>query len=77
MSDIEELILGAEFGDKFITSGGECALFLRLCENNEYDFAEFYIRNWGIVKVFRESGKFAGTSADVNSVHDIVDLWKV
>lgn len=77
MSDVEELILEAEFGDKFITSGGKCALFLRLCENNEYNFAEFYIQHYGIVKVFRESGKFVGSSCGADFVHDIVDLWKV
>ena len=59
----------AKFGDRFITRQGKVALFLRLKENAEYQFADLYIEDWGIVQVFREDGRECHGDYE----HDIVD----
>lgn len=52
-----ELFEKAKFGDRFVTRGGQEALFLRLTENSEYQFADFYVKDWGLQRVNRENGK--------------------
>ena len=53
----QELFEKAKFGDRFVTRGGQEALFLRLTENSEYQFADFYVKDWGQIRVNRENGK--------------------
>ena len=53
----KELFEKAKFGDRFVTRGGQEALFLRLTENEEWQFADFYVKDWGLLKVIRENGK--------------------
>ena len=55
---IKELFENAQFGDRFITRGGQEALFLRLTENSEWQFANFYVKDWGQIRVNRENGKW-------------------
>lgn len=52
-----ELFEKAKFGDRFVTRGGQEALFLRLTENSEWQFADFYVKDWGQIRVNRENGK--------------------
>lgn len=47
----------AKFGDRFVTRSGQEALFLRLSENSEWKFADFYVKDWGLIRVNRENGK--------------------
>lgn len=54
---IKELFEKAKFGDRFVTRGGQEALFLRLTENSEWQFANFYVKDWGQIRVNRENGK--------------------
>ena len=54
---IKELFEKAQFGDRFVTRGGHEALFLRLTENSEWQFADFYVKGWGLIRVNRENGK--------------------
>lgn len=54
---IKELFEKAQFGDRFVTRGGQEALFLRLTDNSEWQFADFYVKDWGQVRVNRENGK--------------------
>ena len=54
---IKELFEKAKFGDRFVTRGGQEALFLRLTENSEWQFADFYVKDWGQIRVNRENGK--------------------
>lgn len=54
---IRELFEKAKFGDRFVTRGGQEALFLRLTENSEWKFADFYVKDWGQIRVNRENGK--------------------
>ena len=54
---IQELFEKAKFGDRFVTRGGQEALFLRLTENSEWKFADFYVKDWGQIRVNRENGK--------------------
>ena len=53
----KELFEKAKFGDRFVTRGGQEALFLRLTENSEWQFADFYVKDWGQIRVNRENGK--------------------
>lgn len=53
----KELFEKAKFGDRFVTMGGQEALFLRLTENSEWQFADFYVKDWGQIRVNRENGK--------------------
>ncbi len=50
-------IKDAKFGDKFQTTEGKTALFLRFASNAENEFAFFYIEDWGQVQVFKDNGK--------------------
>lgn len=50
-------IKDAKFGDKFLTTEGKTALFLRFSCNAENEFAFFYIEDWGQVQVFKVNGK--------------------
>lgn len=52
----KEVFESAKFGDKFLTKNGEEAVFLRLADNSEYQFAILYVNNWGIIQVFRNTG---------------------
>lgn len=52
-----ELFEKAKFGDRFVTRGGQEALFLRLTENSEWQFADLYVKDWGQIRVNRENGK--------------------
>lgn len=52
-----ELFEKANFGDRFVTRCGKEALFLRLTENSEWKFADFYVKDWGLIRVNRENGK--------------------
>ena len=67
---IREMISNASFGDKFQTAGGKTALFIRFVRNAEYEFAFFYIEDWGQVQVFKDTGK--EVYGDVE--HSIVNL---
>lgn len=74
METIQKLIENAYFGQKFKTRGGSCALFLRICSNSEYQMADFYVENWGQVRVNRMTGMvFPGRDKVEN---DIVRLWE-
>lgn len=53
----QELFEKAKFGDRFVTRGGQEALFLRLTENSEWQLADFYVKDWGLIRVNRENGK--------------------
>lgn len=53
----KELFEKAKFGDRFVTRGGQEALFLRLTENAEWRFADFYVKDWGLIRVNRDNGK--------------------
>ena len=53
----KELFEKAKFGDRFVTRGGQDALFLRLTENAEWRFADFYVKDLGLIRVNRENGK--------------------
>lgn len=52
-----ELFEKAKFGDRFVTRGRQEALFLRLTENSEWQLADFYVKDWGLIRVNRENGK--------------------
>lgn len=54
----KELFEKAQFGDRFVTREGQEALFLRLTENSEWKFADFYVKDWGLIRVNRENGKW-------------------
>lgn len=54
----KELFEKAQLGDRFVTRGGQEALFLRLTENSEWQFADFYVKDWGLIRVNRENGKW-------------------
>ena len=53
----KELFEKAQFGDRFVTRGGQDALFLRLAENSEWKLADLYVKDWGLIRVNRENGK--------------------
>lgn len=61
----------AKFGDKFLTKGGKEAVFLRLADNAEYEFALLYVNDWGIVQVFRDSGVCIDDFAERDILHPI------
>ena len=65
---IKDVFGTSRFGDKFIARNGKEALFLRLAENAEYNFAIFYVKDWGIVQVFRENGE----ECHGDKEHDII-----
>lgn len=58
----------AKFGDRFVTRGGQEALFLRLTENSEWQFADFYVKDWGQIRVNRENGKCLNGSDIENDI---------
>ena len=66
-ASIKDLLSNANFGDKFHTRNGKPALFLRLASNSEYDFAMMYVKDFGQIQVFLDSGKCCW-----NSDYDIV-----
>jgi len=66
----------AKFGDKFLTKGGKEAVFLRLADNAEYEFALLYVNDWGIVQVFRETGECIEHFADTDILHPLKDKPK-
>lgn len=74
-NNINELIENAVFGDWFVTRNGKEALFLRRCENLEFKMAEFYVKDWGVVRVFENNGKFVGSPHDEEYERDIVGKW--
>lgn len=57
MNNIKRYFEDACFGDKFLTRDGSLAVFLRLTENSEWDFADFYVKDWGLIRVNRTNGK--------------------
>lgn len=69
---IDEAIMFAVFGDKFVTRGGVMALFLRHKENAEYKFADFYVEDWGVVQVFRKDGR----ECHGNNQFDIIQTFE-
>ena len=81
MKAIQKLIESAEFGTKFKTRDGSPALFCRTCDNSEWKMADFYVKDWGMVRVNRENG-CALTREDPEdreartyTYNDIVGLW--
>jgi len=70
--NIKDAIENARFGDKFQTTEGKTALFLRFASNAEYDFAFFYIEDWGQVQVFKENGKEVNGDAE----HSIIGYFR-
>lgn len=64
----KELFEKAQFGDRFVTRGGQEALFLRLTENSEWQFADFYVKDWGLIRVNRENGKCLNESDVENDI---------
>jgi len=68
---IKESFEKAKFGDRFITRGGKEALFLRLTENAEWQFADLYVKDWGQIRVNRENGKCLNRP---DSEDDIVEM---
>lgn len=70
---IQELIENAEFGEMFVTRDHSRALFLRTCENSEWKMADFYVEDWGQVRVDRTNGRVLSHTSDENQeFNDIV-----
>lgn len=53
---IQKLIETAEFGEMFVTRDHSRALFLRRCDDSGYKTAEFYVEDWGIIRVDSTTG---------------------
>ncbi len=68
----KELFEKAQFGDRFVTRGGQEALFLRLTENSEWQFANFYVKDWGQIRVNRENGKWLNGPDTKNDIVGIM-----
>jgi hypothetical protein len=51
-SQISEFFKDAKFGDKFLTTSGKLALFLRFCSNDESNFASLYVQDYGQVQYY-------------------------
>ena len=74
MESIRHKIETADFGTMFKTRGGSRAIFLRICSNSEHVMADFYVEDWGQVRVDRKTGMvFPGKDKEEN---DIVGLWE-
>lgn len=71
-TNIKEQIANAEFGDKFIARNGKPALFIRLIENAEYKMALFYVKDYGLVQVDRETGECLIAIVEDVSEFDII-----
>lgn len=68
--EMGNLFKKAEFGDKYETRDGHIALFLRNTGNAEFKFAEFYVKDWGVVNVHVENGH--ACYSDTEHRYDIV-----
>lgn len=71
METIKEILDKGDFGDKYVTTTGKRALFLRRAYNSENNFIIFYVEDWGVVQVFANTGYEVHGDAE----HSIVGLY--
>lgn len=71
ITTIKDVLQNAVFGDKFLTTTGKIALFLRRARNSEYEFMFFYVQGWGTIQVFANTGNEVNGDAE----HSIVGRY--